>query len=36
LNDGVFDLACRYAGNDMTAFVEAQEKEFKSAERSSS
>ncbi len=29
----MFDLAYRYARNNMTVFVEVQEKEFKAAER---
>ncbi|MDO5746128.1 MAG: isocitrate lyase [Actinomycetaceae bacterium] len=33
LNYGMFDLAQGYAKNDMTAFVELQEKEFAAAER---
>ncbi|MEZ5654112.1 MAG: isocitrate lyase [Burkholderiaceae bacterium] len=33
LNYGMFDLAYGYARNQMTAFVELQEKEFASAER---
>ena len=33
LNYGMFDLAYGYARNNMTAFVELQEKEFKAAER---
>ena len=33
LNYGMFDLAYGYARNNMTAFVELQQKEFAAAER---
>lgn len=33
VNYGMFDLAYNYARNDMTAFVELQEKEFAAADR---